>query len=69
MARVSTTVPEFDIFLGSGENDALWLESVEGLDAAVQRMHEIAAKRPGVYFVLNLRDRVIVTKTDTRPHK
>ena len=69
MARAFTTVPEFDIFLGSGENNALWLESVEGLGAAVKRMHEIAAKRPGMYFVLNLRDRVIVAKTDTRPDK
>lgn len=67
--QVSTTVPEFDIFLGSCENNALWLESVGGLDAAVQRMHEIAGRRPGMYFVLNLRDRVIVAKTDTRPDK
>jgi hypothetical protein len=57
----------FDIFLGSGERDALWLESVEGLDAATQRMHEIAAMRPGMYFVLSLPDRFVVAKTDTRP--
>ena len=56
----------FDIFSGSGVNDALWLESVEGLDAATRRMHEIATKRPGMYFVLNLRDRLVVAKTDTR---
>ena len=55
----------FDIFAGFGSN-ALWLECVEGLDAATKRMHELAAKRPGMYFVLNLYDRVIVAKGDTR---
>ena len=57
----------FDIFQGSGEKDALWLECVEGLDAATQRMYEIAAQRPGMYFVLNLGDHVVVAKTDSRP--
>ena len=55
----------FDIFLGSGEHDALWLECVEGLDAAIERMHDIASKRPGMYFVLNIRDRFVVAKADT----
>jgi hypothetical protein len=55
----------FDIFLGSGVNDALWLECVEGLDAATKRMHEMATKRPGMYFVLNLREHLVVAKTDT----
>ena len=56
----------FDIFLGSGEHDALWLECVEGLDAATKRMNEIATKKPGMYFVLNLRDRLVVATIDTR---
>jgi len=56
----------FDIFSGSDESDALWLECVEGLDAATQRMDEIASRRPGMYFVLNLRDRFVVAKVDTR---
>jgi hypothetical protein len=55
----------FDIFLGSGEHDALWLECIEGLDAATQRMNEIAAERPGRYFVLSLPDRFVIAKTDT----
>jgi len=59
----------FDIFLGSGVNDAMWLECVEGLDVATKRMHEIATKRPGMYFVLNLRDRLVVAKTDTSQQK
>jgi len=60
------SIHTFDIFLGSGVNDALWLESIEGLDAATERMKEIAAQRPGTYFVLSLPDRFVIAKTDTR---
>ena len=60
------TVPQYDIFSGSGQNDALWLECIEGLDAARDRMYEIAAQRPGMYYVLNLQARLLVAKTDTR---
>jgi len=60
----------FDIFLGSDKNnDASWLECVEGLDAATKRMHEIAAKRPGRYFVLNLYERLVAAKTNTTRRK
>ena len=57
----------FDIFQGSGnKNDVQWLECIEGLDAARDRMYEIAAQRPGMYYVLNLQARLLVAKTDTR---
>jgi len=57
----------FDIFQSSGnKNDDLWLECIEGLDAATERMYEIATHRPGIYFVLNLRDHLVAAKTDTR---
>jgi len=57
----------FDIFERPGNRqDVLWLECIEGLDAATERMHEIATHRPGTYFVLNLRDHLVVAKTDTR---
>ena len=57
----------FDIFESSGsKNDVLWLECIEGLNAARDRMYEIAAKRPGMYYVLNLQARLLVAKTDTR---
>jgi hypothetical protein len=55
----------FDIFQGPGKHDALWLECVEGLDAATKRMDEIAAERPGMYFVLNLFDCLVLAQTDT----
>ena len=57
----------FDIFGSSGnKNDALWLECIEGLDAATERMYEIAAHQPGIYFLLNLWEHSVVAKTDTR---
>lgn len=39
-------VPRFDIFSGT-ENNARWIEVVEGLDAASMRMEFYAAKFPG----------------------
>jgi len=57
----------FDIFQSSGnKNDVQWLECIEGLDAARDRMYEIAAQRPGMYYVLNLHARLLVAKADTR---
>jgi hypothetical protein len=61
-------VTAFDIFLGSDGTDALWLECIDGLDAATARMNEIAGKQPGTYFILNLHDGQVVAKVDTRTH-
>ncbi len=44
----------FDIFAGSPEKSALWVEVVEGFSRAQQRMDQIAVERPGVYFLLKL---------------
>jgi hypothetical protein len=43
--------PSFDIFRGTSDKDALWLEAVSGLSKARQRVGEIAAAKPGQYFV------------------
>jgi hypothetical protein len=57
----------FDIFERSGNRqDVFWLECIEGLDVATRRMYEIAAQRPGVYFVLNLHDRLVEAMADSR---
>jgi hypothetical protein len=67
LSKVEVTMYTFDIFESSdSKNDALWLECIEGLDAARDRMYEIAAQRPGMYYVLNLQARLLVAKTDTR---
>jgi hypothetical protein len=42
---------KFDIFAGTIDKDARWLEAVKGLANAKRRMHEIAAKSPGRYFL------------------
>jgi len=44
-------VPRYHIFSGVRDKDALWLESVEGLGAANERMKERAAEKPGPYFI------------------
>src|SRR5215831_5755132 len=63
--RIEGVMWKFDIFRGSSYDDLEWLECVDGLDAAIGRMHEIAARQPGMYFVLNVRERLVVALTDT----
>jgi len=58
--------PAFDIFQGTfGSRDVLWIEAVEGLAAAKQRMDEIACKRPGKYFVFYSHERTVLASTNT----
>jgi len=47
--------PSFDIYSGvpDPDKDARWLASVEGLSSARERMEQIAAEKPGQYFVFN----------------
>jgi hypothetical protein len=59
-------VPRFDIFSGT-ENNAQWIEVVEGLDAAFRRMEFYAAKCPGKYFVFNCSEHCIADAIDTSP--
>jgi hypothetical protein len=57
---------KFDIFRGSSYDDLQWLECIGGLDAAIDRMHQIASEQPGMYFVLNVKERMVVALTDTK---
>ena len=58
--------PEFDIFQGAfGSADVLWIEAVEGLAAAKQRMDEIALERPGRYFVFYSHERTVLASANT----
>jgi hypothetical protein len=59
-------VPRFDIFSGT-DNNAQWIEVVEGLDSASSRMEFYAAKCPGKYFVFNCSEHTIVDTIDTLP--
>jgi hypothetical protein len=56
----------FDIFSGSAEEYGLWVEAIEGLSSAHQRMGQLAAEKPGRYFLLSSTDQSILTRVDTR---
>lgn len=58
--------PTFDIFSGTTDRDAMWMEAVDGLASARERMEEIARTRPGQYFVFAQRGRAILASIDTR---
>ena len=57
-------VPRFDIFSGT-EKNAQWIEVVEGLDAASQRLKFYAAKYPGKYFLFDCSEHTITCNIDT----
>jgi hypothetical protein len=56
----------FDIFRGTSDKDALWLEAVEGSVSASRRMEQIAEASPGQYFVFEPQSRAIIARIDTR---
>jgi hypothetical protein len=63
--------PTFDIFSGPSNNNAIWLEAVEGLANARARMHELAARMPGQYFVFSVGSHSILARAETfkKPQK
>jgi hypothetical protein len=59
-------VPTYDIFAGRyGDTGAPWIEPVEGLGCAYERMKEIAAKERGPYFVFDAHSRKVLASVDT----
>jgi len=61
--------PIFDIFRGTPFNkDAVWVEAIEGLAAARNRMEEIAGKIPGSYFVFSVHSHNVLARIDTGEH-
>ena len=58
--------PTFHIFMGTFDKDAEWLEAVEELSIARQRMEEIAAAAPGRYFVFGQDSHAVLARMDTR---
>jgi hypothetical protein len=54
-----------DIFSGTSDKDARWLESVGGLSKAQERIEQIAAVRPGAYFLYSAESQSILLKIDT----
>jgi hypothetical protein len=58
--------PTFDIFKGTSDKDAIWVEAVQGLAKACQRMEEIAENFPGEYFVFSQQSHSILARVNTR---
>ena len=56
----------FDIFSGAPEEAGLWVEGIEGLSNARQRMGQIAKEKPGKYFLLSGASQSIITRIETR---
>ena len=54
----------FDIFSGVFEQNAMWVEAVQGLEHATMRMDQIASDKPGKYFVFCSATHSIVASTD-----
>ena len=67
MARVSENALtyRYDIFSGELADDALWLEAVDGLDGAIDRMNQCATEKPGRYFVYKVDSQTVVASIDT----
>ena len=59
-------VSRFDIFSGT-DNNAQWIEVVEGLVSASRRMKHYAAECPGKYFVFDCAEHTIADSIDTSP--
>lgn len=56
---------EYDIFSGHDDGNAIWVDAVDGLAAAADRMNQLAREKPGPYFVLCTTKYKILTSIDT----
>ena len=55
----------FDIFSGGSDKDGVWIDSVEGLSNARERIEQIAAKTPGKYFLFSAKSSSILLRIET----
>ena len=55
----------YDIYRGSFGSGPLWLECVEGLELACEKMNEHFREVPAAYFVFSFATREIVASLDT----
>jgi hypothetical protein len=58
-------VTSYEIFSGRIDSDPLWLESVEGKEAACARMKQRANEAPGPYFIFSASAQQIIASLDT----
>jgi hypothetical protein len=57
--------PTFDVFSGTPGEHPLWLETVEGLSNARERMEQLAAKEPGRYFAFSPLNNAALSRIET----
>jgi hypothetical protein len=55
----------YDVFAGISRQHARWIETVQGLANARERMWQIAGEIPGCYFISSSREGSILTKIET----
>jgi hypothetical protein len=55
----------FDIFSGGPNKDPIWIETVEGLSNARDRLERIAGQKPGQYFLFSFHSQTVVTRVET----
>jgi len=55
----------YDLFSGAPEEDVLWLEAVDGLNNAIDRMTQRSRENPGRYFVYSAGSQAVVASIDT----
>lgn len=58
-------IHKYDIFSGRTKEDAVWIDAVEGLEAASNRMRVAATEKPGPYFVVCTETNRILNSVDT----
>jgi hypothetical protein len=56
--------PIFDIFAGTYDK-AVWIEAVEGLSNARERMEQIGKEKPGRYFLFSCPDHLVLARIET----
>lgn len=57
---------EYDIFVGlTDKQQPMWIETIVGLEAASERVRQIACEKPGNYFVFDASRNQIVDSVDT----
>ena len=55
----------YDVFAGEPGKDALWVQAVAGLENAQQRMRQIAAEKPGKYFLFCAAEDAVISQIES----
>ena len=55
----------FDICEGMPNKSAIWVERVEGFEAAQERMEQVATENPDAYFIFDTRTHEVLARVDT----